>query len=294
MLFPCILVALATTQEQGSCDAPPPDATYAADPPCFFPMEFLAVPVLSVRQETHNSKVIRFGLPEGVSLSLPVSSAIVLNAPMADGKSVARPYNPISSNAQLGSFDLLVKVYPEGKVSRYIDALKPGDRVSFKQVKPNLKPFRYPFGKASITMVAGGTGVAPMMQALHPLLSTPGDSTRVRLLYGNLTPADIMLKKELDALALQHPDRLEVHYVVGSSADDISYRLGGHGWEGESGWIDEDKLKRLAFPPAADTVLWLCGVDEMYKSLAGSRLKALAPGSVLARLGYSEDMVWRS
>ena len=45
--------------------------------------------------------MIRFGLPEGVSLSLPVSSAIVLNAPMADGKSVARPYNPISSNDQL-------------------------------------------------------------------------------------------------------------------------------------------------------------------------------------------------
>jgi cytochrome-b5 reductase len=254
------------------------------------PTEFLAVPVLSVRQETHNSKVLRFGLPEGVSLSLPVSSAIVLNAPMADGKSIARPYNPISSNDQLGSFDLLVKVYPEGKVSQYVNSLKPGDRVSFKQVKPNLKPFRYPFGKASITMVAGGTGVAPMIQALHPLLSTPGDSTRVRLLFGNLSPADIMLRKELDALALQHPDRLQVHYVVGRSADEAAVP----GWEGEAGWIDEDKLKRLAFPPAADTAVWLCGLDEMYKSLAGSRLKALAPGSVLARLGYSEDMVWRS
>ena len=59
-------------------------------------------------------------------------------------------------------------------------------------------------------------------------------------------------------------------------------------------WINEDKLKRLAFPPAADTAVWLCGVDAMYTSLAGSRLKPLAPDSVLARLGYSEDMVWRS
>ena len=289
-MLACILVALATTQEEGSCDAPPPDAMYAADPPCFFPTEFLAVPVLSVRQETHNSKRLRFGLPAGVSLSLPVSSAIVLNAPMADGKSVARPYNPISSSDQLGSFDLLVKVYPEGKVSRYIDSLKPGDRVSFKQVKPNLKPFRYSFGKATITMVAGGSGIAPMIQALHPLLSMPGDSTRVRLLYGNLSPADIMLRTELDALAQQHPDRLTVHYVVGTGAHEAA----PPGWEGEGGWIDEDKVKRLAFPPAADTAVWLCGVDEMYKSLAGSRLKAVAPDSVLARLGYSEEMVWRS
>ena len=69
------------------------------------------------------------------------------------------------------------------------------------EVKPNIKPFLYPFpGVERITMLAGGTGIAPMIQALHVLLTTPGDKTRVRLLYGNLSPADIMLKAELDAV----------------------------------------------------------------------------------------------
>ena len=285
-----LLAAFAAAQQEGSCDAPPPDAAYAADPPCYFPTEFLAVPVLSVRPETHNSKVVRFGLPDGVSLNLPVSSAIVLDTPVKEGKNVARPYNPISPNSQLGSFDLLVKVYPEGKAGEYVSALQPGDRVSFKQVKPNIKPFRYPFGKSTITMLAGGTGIAPMIQALHPLLSTPGDSTRIRLLYGNVSPTDIMLKKELDALAQAHPDRFSVHYVVGRSADEGAVA----GWEGETGWIDEEKVKRLAFPPAPDTAVWICGVDDMYKSLAGSRLKAMTPDSTLAKLGYDESMVWRS
>ena len=153
-------------------------------------------------------------------MSLPVSSAIVLNAPIADGKSVARPYNPISSNDQLGSFDLLVKVYPDGKASRYIDGLKPGDRVSFKQVKPNIKPFLYPFPSVErITMLAGGTGIAPMIQALHPLLTTAGEARQVRLLYGNKSPDDIMLKPQLDALAKAHADRFTVTYVVGETEE---------------------------------------------------------------------------
>ena len=125
------LAAFTAAQQEGSCDAPPPDAAYAADPPCYFPTEFLAVPVLSVRPETHNSKVVRFGLPDGVSLNLPVSSAIVLDAPVKEGKNVARPYNPISPNSQLGSFDLLVKVYrpcgpfPAGGVlSQWLDTVK--------------------------------------------------------------------------------------------------------------------------------------------------------------------------
>merc|ERR1711870_62547 len=108
-----------------------------------------------------------------------------MNAPGfgKDGKDAVRPYNPISANSVLGSFDLLVKSYEQGVVSKFVDALKVGDSVAFKQIKPNIKKWRYPFGKKSITMLAGGTGIAPMIQALHPLLSTAGDTTKIRLLY---------------------------------------------------------------------------------------------------------------
>ena len=228
-------------------------------------------------------------------LNLPVSSAIVMNAPGAGegGKDAARAYNPISANSLLGSFELVIKQYEAGVASKYAGSLQPGDRVAFKQVKPNLKAWQYPFGKETITMVAGGTGIAPMIQALHPLLNTPGDTTRVRLLYGSLTPDDIVLKAELDALAAAHADRFELHYVVGREAWDVSAR-DAHGWEGEVGWVDEDKIRRLAFPPSPTTALWVCGLDALYVSLAGSRMKPLAPGSALHNLGYAPEMVWRS
>lgn len=287
----CASLCLASVaSDEHKCATPPDGSKFASNPAGFFPTSFHDVPVKSVRQETHNSKIITFGLPEGVSLSLPVSSAIMMNAPkVKGGKDVARPYNPISSNTQTGSFDLLIKVYEQGHTSKFAGTLKPGDRVSFKQVKGNVKKFRYPFGKQSITMLAGGTGVAPMYQALQPLLTTPGDTTQIHLIYSNVSPQDIMLKAELDALAAKYSDRFKVTYVVGGSTDETV-----PGWTGETGWIDEDKVKRLGFPPDDGTVVWICGVDAMYDSLAGSRMKPLTAGSALQNLGYNDGMVWRS
>lgn len=60
------------------------------------------------------------------------------------------------------------------------------------------------------------------MQLLRPLLSTEGDTAQVRLLYGNLSPDDIVLMAELDELAAAHPNRLKITYVAGATADDTS------------------------------------------------------------------------
>ena len=49
---------------------------------------------------------------------------------------------------------------------------------------------QYPFSRlrlAHISMLVGGTGINPMIQALHAILGTPGNTTKVTLLYGNKT-----------------------------------------------------------------------------------------------------------
>eukprot|EP00729_Bicosta_minor_P003124 gene3124-33230_t len=145
-----------------------PDAEYATSgmPRCYFPSsQTLAVPVLAVRAETHISKVITFGLPPKTRLNLPVSSCLMM---MHGNGSTARPYNPISPHTAVGSFQLLIKTYPDGTCSKYADYLKPGDVVQFKQLDVNVKPWQYPFKQVQkITMVAGGTGITPMIQALY-------------------------------------------------------------------------------------------------------------------------------
>ena len=75
---------------------------------------------------------------------------------------VLRPYTPLSRPDAKGYLDLAVKVYPEGKMSKHIDSLKPGDTLDFKG--PILKTAYKPNQYEHIGMVAGGTGITPMLQ----------------------------------------------------------------------------------------------------------------------------------
>jgi NAD(P)H-flavin reductase len=58
-----------------------------------------------------------------------------------------------------------------------------------------------------INMIAGGTGITPMYQVMKEILSNPADKTCLRLLYANQTEEDILIRKELEGLQAQHPDR---------------------------------------------------------------------------------------
>lgn len=297
-LFSVVILAIVVSSNDAdrTCENPdtcftkaPADAKYVNEGTYFPSNSFLQVPVLSIKNETHNVKLITFGLPSTQSLGITISSAVLMNVPKDDTKSIVRPYNPIHVHKK-GSFDLIIKIYPEGIAGKYLSKLKVGDLVGFKQTKGNVKKFKFPFQEVEkLTMVAGGTGIAPMYQALVPILKET--AIQVRLLYSNKTPQDIILKKELDDLAEAYTDRFSLHYIVGEDKDDTRYS----DLITETGWIDEEKLRRLAFPSSdANCIVWVCGVDDMYKSLAGSRMKTLTEGSALVKLGFTDDTVWRS
>ena len=60
----------------------------------------------------------------------------------------------------------------------------------------------------------------------------------------------------------------------------------------ESGWVDEAKIDKYCYPPADDTLLFVCGLPPMYNALCGPRTeRALRDGSVLHLMGYTADMV---
>jgi cytochrome-b5 reductase len=65
-----------------------------------------------------------------------VASCIMIKGPNdADGKVVAKPYTPTTLSEEKGHFELVVKVYPGGKVSGHLHGLK----VSTKSIQlPNI------------------------------------------------------------------------------------------------------------------------------------------------------------
>jgi len=263
---------------------------------CYIPTDWLGLPLLAKRDVSHDTTIYDIGLPEGQSLELPVCACILLKAPGCgpEGADAVRPYTPISDDSVTGKFELLVKSYDGGAASQYLRNLPVGSDVEFKHIKFNIKA-QYPFeGKQSFTLIAAGTGITPMYQALWKLLQTPGDERKVTLLYGSKSPDDILLRDELDAWAAQYPERLKVVHVVGTSADAPAPA----GWAStptyiaESGWIDTAKIKAYAHPPSDDTLVFVCGLPGMYDTLCGPRTEPeLKEGTTLAELGYSATMV---
>ena len=284
---------------------PNPDDGLERCSSCYIPTSWMALPLKARREYNHDSTVYTFGLPDGQSLNLPVCACILLKAPGKgrkdgggkddwDGSDAVRPYTPMSDNSMLGQFELLVKRYEGGAVSNYLFDLQPGASVEFKHIKFNVKS-QYPFeGKASFTFICAGTGITPMYQALWKLLGTAGDERPVVMLYGNKTVKDILMLAELEAWAKAHPKRLRLVHVVGNAPDEPRPA----GWEdtdtytAETGWVDEAKIAKYAFPPSDDTLVFVCGLPPMYAALCGPRgEKELPDGCVLQKLGYSAAMV---
>ncbi len=106
---------------------------------------------------------------------------------------VARPYTPISPPDMQGAFELLIKSYPQGRVSRYLHSRQAGDRVLIKGPFPKLA--YAPNMTRRLLMLAGGSGITPMVQLLHRVLDEgTGDRTRVTLLFGSRTQGDVLMR----------------------------------------------------------------------------------------------------
>ena len=68
--------------------------------------------------------------------------------------------------------------------------------------------------------------------------------------------------------------------------------LSGTEYTAETGWIDKAKIQKYCFPPAEDTLLFVCGLPPMYEILCGPRTeKEIKEGSVLHQLGYTSEMI---
>ncbi|KAG5221540.1 NADH-cytochrome b5 reductase [Salix suchowensis] len=189
-----------------------------------------------------------FALPHPQDvLGLPIGQHISVSAEI-NGKDIMRSYTPTSSDDDLGHFDLLIKSYEKGNISRMFSLLKLGDKVRIKGPKGQ---FNYsPTLATSIGMIAGGTGITPMLQIIRASLKNPMDKTRLSLIYANVNFEDILLKKELDELVDVNSDRFTVYYVLNNAPE---------GWKGGVGFVTKDQIQTYLPPTADDVKILMCG-----------------------------------
>ncbi|XP_055385834.1 NADH-cytochrome b5 reductase 3 isoform X2 [Condylostylus longicornis] len=234
------------------------------------PNDKYILPLIESETLSHDTRRFRFGLPSpNHILGLPVGQHVHLIATI-NNEIIIRPYTPISSDDDLGYVDLVIKVYfknvhpkfPDGgKMSQYLESLKIGDTVAFRgpSGKFSIKKLRKDPAKIvttnKVNMIAGGTGITPMLQLIREILKKcKKDKTELALLFANQTERDILLRKELDQLAEDHPTQFKVWYTVDRAAE---------GWEFSTGFINEEMVLKHLFPASDDPLVLMCGPPPM-------------------------------
>lgn len=248
------------------------------------PGEFRAFKVSKVENVTHDTKRVVFDLPgPDYEMGLSVASCLLAKAEI-NGEAVIRPYTPVNTNAEKGVLELVVKGYPTGKLSKHIVGLQVGDSLEMKGpfVKFAYKANQY----KQIGLIAGGSGLTPMLQVAKEILRNPEDDTRVVLVYANTTERDIILREELDALAHMYP-QFTVHYVLSHPPTN---------WTGYSGFVDKEIVQTLLPSPRADALVCVCGPPPMMEALSGDKNPDKTQGELrglLKELGYTTAHVYK-
>ncbi|KAJ5536018.1 Cytochrome b5 [Penicillium frequentans] len=225
-----------------------------------------------IRKDTVSPNVYRFvfGLPQKSDiLGLPTGQHIALRATI-NGESVSRSYTPVSNNTDLGRIELLVKVYPQGKMTKHLESMKIGDVIEIRGPKGAMQ-YTTSYAK-HIGMIAGGTGITPMYQLIRAICDDETDSTQISLLYANNTEEDILLRQELDIFAKKYPKKFQVQYVLSQAAE---------GWKGHRGFVSQDLIQKFLAPADQSNKMLLCGPPPMINAMK----------KVLAGLGWKEPGV---
>ncbi|CAE6394875.1 unnamed protein product [Rhizoctonia solani] len=224
--------------------------------PILDPKEWKEFPLIEKIEVSPNTAIYRFGLPDPNDiLGLPIGQHISVQAEI-NGKDIMRSYTPTSSDDDRGHFDLLVKTYEKGNISRYLSLLKIGDKVRIKGPKGQFN--YHPSLSRELGMIAGGTGITPMLQIIRAALKNPLDLTKISLIYANVSKEDILLKTELDDLAARYPSRFSVYYVLNNPPE---------GWDGGIGFVTKDMIEKHMPPTESNIKILLCGPPPMLNAM---------------------------
>lgn len=228
---------------------------------------------------------LRFSLGDSkADLGLPVGQHVSVYLPDSEQ---SRAYTPTSSDRQRGFFDLVVKEYPGGVLSKYLGALQVGDSALVSG--PHGELIYHGDGRFELTdefdeeevrevesrvvaMVAGGTGITPMYQIARWAVESK-DPLEAHILFANREVDDVMLKSELDALVSKAEGRLKVNYSVDRATAE---------WPHLSGFVSQEMLKSTLPAPGECGLVCVCGPSGFHSAVAAS----------LEELGYDDNTVF--
>lgn len=168
-------------------------------------------------------------------------------------------------------------------MSSHLHTLRSGD---YMLVKGPFFKLKYVSNQYKhIGMIAGGTGVTPMLQIIKEIIKNPGDSTTAHLLFQSRSENDInILREEIDDIVARHSN-ISVTYILSQPSA---------AWKGLRGRLDAALLAETMPPPSEQSppLLYVCGPPGMLEAVAGSKAADKSQGELTGLLkdaGYSGE-----
>lgn len=178
-----------------------------------------------------------------------------------DGYVAQRGYS-IASPPGGTTVDLTVERLDDGEVSPFlVDGLRIGDALELRG--PIGEYFTWTADRAApLQLIAGGSGVVPLMSMLRHR-AAEGSLTPARLLLSARTIDDVLYRAELDRLTADS----------GVCIDVVLTRQAPDDWTGRRGRIDAAYLEHRAFGPDERPDVYICGPTSFVEAVASVLLR---------------------
>ena len=231
-------------------------------------LEWQIATVSRIKPETAEVRTLTLALPDWTAHRPGQHYDVRLTAD--DGYAAQRSYSVASEPERTGEIDITVERVPNGEVSPFLlDTVVVGDRFEVRGPIGGYFVWDESVG-GPILLVAGGSGVVPLMAMLRHRAATRV-KTPARLLYSARTYEQIIYGPELDMLASQ--DGFKVSYTL--------TRQQPPGWKGYARRIDDAMLAEVRKPLGLEVVAYVCGPTALVEVAADG----------LERIGLSTDRI---
>ncbi len=220
--------------------------------------------VTGIIPRTHNVTSFRFLRPE--ALNYKPGQFLFITLKFA-GKMLSKHFSFSSSPTEKTHIEFTKKL-SDSEFSGALKTLKKGD---WARIDAPYGRFTFEGEYEKISLLGGGIGITPFIGICKYCTDMRLD-TKITLLYGNRTEADIAFRDSLEAMEKQNQN-LKVVFTLNEAES---------GWKGATGLITADMIKKEV-PDYKETVFYTCGPPAMVEIM----------GKLIEQLGLPKTQLKR-
>ena len=221
---------------------------------------FHTLKVKDIKRETTDSVSVAFDVPPQQQPEYQFKQGQYITLKLKfNGEEIRRSYSLCSSPYDK-ELRVAIKEVNGGKASTFINReLKVGDNVDVMTPMGSFHTILSGVNKKHYVLLAGGSGITPMMSILKSILYIEKQSS-ITLFYANKNEESTIFKSELDSISNQFP-ALKIIYIFDQPQSEISAL--------QTGIITKDKALALIenFGNVTADEYFICGPGAMMENI---------------------------